>query len=358
MGVSGISLTVIVPTKGRRASLRRMLAGLGPLDGRRDVEIVVVDNATEPELAEGDVRVPGAVAVRLLHEPAPGKGRALNRALRAGVGELVAVLDDDMEPMAGWVDAVIASARSRPEFDIFAGRSHVVWPEGVGRPVWAGHWLAQGAAFSVVRWDGEDDVEMGAGALEHPSGNHFWFRRSVLGSVRGFPPVWANEPEFVMAARRLGHRGVFVPEVDCGHRIQPELVDDAVFLERVEWYGRARASFDGPGRGAAVWRAKRLVWRWRGVRARLRGGDGRVPAIAKARMQWAYYDEALRGAPAPVFGDEDHAGGLDAEAQRPVPVVTVVSPAGLPAPDAPVSVGGDSAGGGGSGPGAGPSDRV
>lgn len=293
MAASGVSLTVIIPTRGRRDSLRRTLEGLGPLEGREDVEILVVDNAPEPELRADDVAVRGMGVVRLLHEPRSGKGPALNLALRESVGEIVAVLDDDMEPMPGWADAVIASARSRPAFDIFSGRSHIVWPEGVERPEWSGHWLATGVAFSVIDW-GDADREMVDGPTAHPSGNHFWFRRVLVESVAEFPEVWSSDAAYVMTARRHGHRGVFVPGVSCGHRVQPGLMDAGVFLKRVEIYGRWRANFDVVAGGPVVWRLKRRLWWARGLRARLISGVDRTPTMAKARMQWALYDEALR----------------------------------------------------------------
>jgi len=305
---SNASLTIVIATAGRRESLQQTLAALGPLTGRTDVEVVVVDNAPEPELKPDDLAVLQSNVSRLLHEPSPGKGRALNRALRDGVGEIVAILDDDMTPMPGWADAVLTSVHSRPDFDVFAGRSHVVWPKGVPEPAWAGHWLARGLAFSVV--DGDSvDREMGAGNLSHPSGNHFWFRRTVLSSVAAFRPVWGPEPEFVITARVHGHRGVFVPEVSCGHRIQPELVDAQAFIERADRYGRSQASFPpenerGAGRAQSsllralprpmVWRGKRLLWWMRGQRARLRPPAQAVPLRARANMMFCYYDQMLR----------------------------------------------------------------
>jgi hypothetical protein len=204
---------------------------------------------------------------------------------------------------------VIAAVQSRPDFDIFTGRSHVVWPEDVPVPEWAAHGLARGLAFSVVDM-GESDREMGVNkTLNHPSGNHFWFRRDVLSSVPLFPTVEPIEPDFVMdakfviRARRLGHRGVFVPEVKCGHRIQPGLVDAGVLLERAERYGRARAHFDSilPPKSALRawlrpfrWRGRRLAWRLRGHWARLRPAAAGLPAQAQARMQFGFYDQLLR----------------------------------------------------------------
>jgi len=157
----------------------------------------------------------------------------------------------------------------------------------------------------VIDW-GPTDHEMGVGNVSEPSGNHFWFRREVLSSVPAFPDFWPPENPFIASARARGHRGVFVPEVACGHRLQPELVDARVFLERAERLGRAQAHFKRPGTprtsGGWVpsrwdrgrWFAGRLLWTLRAHRARFQSPVCGVPGRAMARLRVGYYDELLR----------------------------------------------------------------
>jgi GT2 family glycosyltransferase len=302
------ALSVVIPTAPRRESLRETLRALGA-GCPRDLDVLVVDNSPSAELDDADVVVDGLRGVRLLHEPRRGKSHALNRALQAELGSVVAVLDDDMVPMAGWADAVIASARARPDYDVFAGRSHVVWPDGVSLPAWAHHPLATGIAFSVIDFGPDADVEMGVQAIGHPSGNHFWFRRSVLDTVGTFPDVWTTEVDFVVALRAQGHRGVFVREVTCGHRVQPRLLEADTFLARATDLGRAKARVQllekrlrggpqvaghSPWIRAALWRARSSLWLARGALARLRDDANSVPARARAAMQAAYFCELRR----------------------------------------------------------------
>lgn len=159
-------LTIIIPTRHRHGSLLETLRALDPATMPPRSEVVVVDNAPKRELDPGELAEIGAGRLRLLHEPKPGKWRCLNTAIRdgagGGLGEVVAVLDDDMAPMPGWAQGVIESARSRPAYDLFAGKSHVVWPAGASVPAWAHHFLAQGVCFSVLTWDGDHEREMGA----------------------------------------------------------------------------------------------------------------------------------------------------------------------------------------------------
>ncbi|MBK7644929.1 MAG: glycosyltransferase family 2 protein [Planctomycetes bacterium] len=240
-----LALSIVIPTPGRVESLRAVLAGLAARPTNEIYEVVVVDNASEPPVTEDALRTPGIRSLRLLREPQKGKCFALNRALdEGGLGEIVAVVDDDMSPPEGWIDLVMNATRRLPQYEIFSGKSHVVWPTGVPKPAWAEEPLAQGLLFSVFDTRSDTDVEFGVRCPRFPSGNHFWFRRTLTDAGARFPVVWCTEAYFVVRLGAVGHRGVFVPEVRIGHRIQPELVDARKFLERAHKIGREMAVLD------------------------------------------------------------------------------------------------------------------
>lgn len=315
-GRIGPALTIIIATRGRRESLLETLRALDPAsfpsEARQQIEIVVVDNAPTAELDHAELEAIGAGRVRLLHEPKPGKWRCLNAAIDSGLGdglgELIAVLDDDMTPMPGWAHRVIESARANPQADLFAGKSHVVWPPGAVVPGWAGHFLAQGICFSVLTWDGGDRA-MG-GIFAHPSGNHFWFRRSVLDTVARFPPGWTSEAEFCMEARARGHRGALVAGITCGHRVQPGLIDAGAFLDRARRMGATTAriqqnearirgvrprAIDRVVLGPLKHAAAITLWTLRDMRARRTAGPAGVITRARAQLRIGRHQTLLRG---------------------------------------------------------------
>ena len=238
-------LSIIIPTPGRVESLREVLAGLAACKSAEPYEVVVVDNASEPPIRAEVLATPGIPALRVLREMQRGKSYALNCAIDAGgLAEIVAVIDDDMAVPPDWIRGVLGSVQCLPQYDIFSGRSHVVWPAGAPRPGWANEPLAQGLLFSVLDVSPDRDVEFGIGCPRFPSGNHFWFRRALVDTGERFPHVWTNEAQFVIRMLDAGRRGVFVPEVTIGHRFQPELIDPRKFLERAHKIGREMAELD------------------------------------------------------------------------------------------------------------------
>lgn len=293
-----------------------MLARLAACNASEPYEVVVIDNACEPALTAAALETPGLRALRILREMQRGKPYALNRALdEGGLGEIVAVIDDDMSPAADWIQCVLSATRRLPQFDIFSGKSYVVWPAGVAKPSWAGEPLSRGMLFSTYDTGSSGDVEFGKGAARFASGNCYWFRRLVLDRGARYPRVWTYDAQFMLNLIRLGHRGVFVPEVVIGHRIQKELVSPRFFQERARLFGRELAEFDmslaaRKGRGVLARVRSRLrplralaelaMWSIGWLLAGLRSGNKRLPARARALMGIAHCKARLSPSPPEV----------------------------------------------------------
>lgn len=121
------AISVIVPTRNRSASLRSLLESFDDLvPPAAPFEIVVADNGSTDEtqriLAEWKLRGPGRVVVRV-HEP--GKSRAVNAAITASRGEILAFLDDDVVVERTWLAAVWDYFATH---DCAAAQGAVLWP--------------------------------------------------------------------------------------------------------------------------------------------------------------------------------------------------------------------------------------
>jgi glycosyltransferase involved in cell wall biosynthesis len=142
---------VIICTQNRASSLKVTLERLAAAD--RDgirTEVIVVDNAGHDNTKEVVDSFRHLIPVRYLHEPTLGvfgKSHALNRALDAGgLGEIIAVLDDDMSPHSDWLKVVTAICKRWPDKDIFTGDRYIIWPcDDV--PDWAKKPLRSTAGF-------------------------------------------------------------------------------------------------------------------------------------------------------------------------------------------------------------------
>jgi len=106
-----MKLSVIVATRNRGGAITPCLDSIAAAfaNAKAEAEIVVVDNGS----TDGTPSVVAAwkdahpVPVQLLSEPRPGKACALNRALPAARGELLAFTDDDCRFDGDWVNALL-----------------------------------------------------------------------------------------------------------------------------------------------------------------------------------------------------------------------------------------------------------
>lgn len=114
-------LTLIVATRNRQESLRRLLSQL-KFPRERNWELVVVDNGSADDRAELLQKTADSAGVRVVREPRRGKGNALNAGIEAARGELLVFSDDDIEPGPGWLEQLLAASQRHPEAEVFGGR--------------------------------------------------------------------------------------------------------------------------------------------------------------------------------------------------------------------------------------------
>ena len=202
-------LSVVVPTYERRESLLRTLVSLR----RQTVSpeayevIVSVDGSTDGT-AEAARRFAASYACTVLEQPRRGRAVARNAGIHAAAGDLIVLLDDDMEPVPAFLEA--------------HERAHVE----------PGARVVIGAAPIVVSRDSPPFVRyMAAGfrtrleRLAQPgyrlrfrdayTGN-FSVRRDVLLSVGGFSDAFQayghEDYELALRLQEAGVELVFCPE--------------------------------------------------------------------------------------------------------------------------------------------------
>jgi GT2 family glycosyltransferase len=200
-------ISVVVPTYQRRESVTRLLDAMArqSLPPAAYEVILVVDGSTDGtrEMAER-MRVP--YRLRVLWQANRGRAAACNAGLRAAEGELVVILDDDMEPV--------------PEFLAAHRRAHAAEPRlGVvgAVPVRVEDEASPTASYIGAKFNRHLEKlagQTGFGLRDFYSGN-FSARRSVLLEVGGFDEdfrIYGNEDlELSLRLAEAGVRLVFDP---------------------------------------------------------------------------------------------------------------------------------------------------
>jgi GT2 family glycosyltransferase len=110
--------SVVIPTKARAAYLEVALRSLAPQVAAHGGELVVVDDGPGAETREAAAR---CGAEYLANPRTPGLNGARNAGIEATTGELVVLVDDDIEVREGWLDALVAAAGRDPDVDVLTG---------------------------------------------------------------------------------------------------------------------------------------------------------------------------------------------------------------------------------------------
>ncbi len=243
-------ISVLIATRNRGPeleSLLRSLQALEPPDG--GWELLVIDNGSSDETPAVLRRLAteGALPLRPLFEPRPGKSRALNLGVPVAQGDLLAFTDDDALAQPQWLRAFERAAAGHPEAIGFAGRA-----PALGGPTPRGH--------GIVNYE-HGDVDFEIKPFETPPlGVNFAFRRRAFeryGLFRedlgpGSPVNFAEDTEFVRRLWLGGERLCYVADALVQHPVRKERLSRQFSLRRRFLVGRGNARMTGRHSGVAT----------------------------------------------------------------------------------------------------------
>jgi len=205
-------ISVVICTFNRAERLRHTLEGLRGMSVASGLEweLMVVDNNSTDNtraVVEEFARTSGLVA-RYLFEPKQGKSNALNRAIRAAKGDVVAFLDDDVIPAADWLTNVWREFSSDSELGVVSGRVELANPHDL--PLMIVTNPNRKLAMSYLDVDGL----IGCGCSSA-------FRRSVLTSVGDFDTLLGpgskframEDRDYTYRAWKAGNRMLYAPSL-------------------------------------------------------------------------------------------------------------------------------------------------
>lgn len=266
------TISVVIATRNRQALLGLTLGALSAQTWPAGaVEIIVADNgstdSTRSTVAAVIERRLGP-PVRYVFVPEPGKSVAVNRALAAATGDLIAFTDDDVCPEPEWL-ANLAAAFDETGAEFVAGRVHPVWE--CPPPAWLSP-----AVYGVIAVPDNGahrkPIESAAADVV-PIGANMAVRRSVIDRIGGLREDLGKlegtlrtgeDHEFFLRMLEAGCRGVYEPSAVVHHRVGAERLDRGYFRGWLHQNGRDVARLTrtyASDRSPRLLRAPRYLWR-------------------------------------------------------------------------------------------------
>ena len=209
-------ISVIVVNWNRRELLRACLASLRA-QTHGDFETIVVDNGStdgSAEMAEGEF---GARLIRNAENR--GFCAANNQGIAAARGEWIALLNNDAEAGAGWLEALARAFEGRPELGMAASKilvhedprridkaGHLMWPDGQNRGRGSG-------ALDRGQFDRLEETLW-------PDGCAAMYRKRMLDEIGGFDEdffAYGDDAELGLRARLAGWPCLYVPDAVVRH---------------------------------------------------------------------------------------------------------------------------------------------
>jgi GT2 family glycosyltransferase len=300
---SPVDVSIVVPTFQRRDSVLRLLASLSgqTLPADHFEVIVSVDGSTDGTADAVRAHETGFRKL-VLEQENRGRAAACNRAIHASAGEVVIILDDDMEPRPRMVEAHLEHHRRE-------GRVGVLGAVPISRDRAAGT-VARFVADKFNAHLSKLGSATAIGVRDFYTGN-FSARRQLLLSVGGFDEsfrIYGNE-DVELAVRLLesGVRLVYSPDAAAAQSYDKsfrELAADTVAKGRTAVICAEKhpavvqqlriGTFE---RGSRRWRAVRsLALRLdsrTGILRRAIVGLGEWLGRAPDAVAWPYYRRAL-----------------------------------------------------------------
>jgi O-antigen biosynthesis protein len=218
-------VSMIVPTRDRVDLLGRCIAGLLEKTDYPELEILIVDHASElPETFAFFEKLKLDPRVRVLpFEGAFNYSAINNMAVAEAKGSIVALINNDIDVInSGWLSEMVSLAIME---DVGAVGAKLVYPNNRvqhGGIVLGVGGIANHFNYSLPRWaTGYFGRNLLTSSVSAVTGACLVVRKSVFEEVGGLNekdlPVAFNDVDFCLKLRRKGYRNVWTPHAELYH---------------------------------------------------------------------------------------------------------------------------------------------
>ena len=207
-------VTVAIPTLAADARLLECVLALEQ-QTERDFEVIVIDNSGKGLVRRSGVERPG---VRVIEQQRNvGFGAAVNEAFRQSCGPYLATLNDDAVAHPGWLAALVAAIKARPDVGMCASQVRLFGEDALD----SAGMLVCGDGSSKQRGHLRPPKFFPAGEETlFPSGSAALYRRAMLDQIGLFDEeffLYCEDTDLGLRARWAGWRCLYVPEAVVEH---------------------------------------------------------------------------------------------------------------------------------------------
>ena len=239
-----MTFTVVIPTRNRRATVVPTLEAVLPQAAAVGAEVLLADNGSTDGTPEAAERVGGA-RVRIVREETPGATRNRNTAARTARGDVLAFIDDDALPRAGWLAGLVAPF-TEPRVACVGGRVHLRF--ATRPPSW---WDGSLADYLAEYDRGPAPIDLGTRPwYDSPRGANMAVRREALLAVGGFNlrlgprgerHTVGEESDLCLRLIARGWEVRYEPSSAVDHIVDPARLTPDWLFHRAFWNGWSEA---------------------------------------------------------------------------------------------------------------------
>ncbi len=210
-------VSVIVPSYGKVRLTMRCLSAIAASRPEAAIEVIVVDDSSN-DPALGRLRRVRGLRLMVTSRNLGFIG-ACNHAAGFARGEFLLFLNNDTAVRSGWLDALVAALRARP--DAGAAGSKLLFPDGrlqeAGGVIWRD---ATGANYGRGD-DPERPVYNYVREVDYCSGASLMVRRALFDDLGGFDPhytpAYCEDSDLAFRLRARGHATLYQPRSEVVH---------------------------------------------------------------------------------------------------------------------------------------------
>jgi GT2 family glycosyltransferase/3'-phosphoadenosine 5'-phosphosulfate sulfotransferase (PAPS reductase)/FAD synthetase len=214
---SNCMVSIIIPVLNHWEYTQRCLQSVLANTHEVSYEVIVVDNGSSDCTEEQLSRVKGITVIR--NERNEGYGQANNQAALQAKGEYLMFLNNDTEPLQGWLSELVSSAEAIPEAGAVGAK--LIYPDGKLQEA-GGVIFSDGYSLTFGTGDSPDEEIYNVMCeVDYCSGASLLVRKRLFVALGGFDRRYAlayhEDTDLGFSLRKMGYKVIYNPHAVVVH---------------------------------------------------------------------------------------------------------------------------------------------